>query len=320
MATANDPRDILDKWHSKAWFRRQFLPDDFMSVVKPESVEDFKCIKHTIHHLEKLEAQSAKTLKLAEAGKYSQDPNYLPSRFKNEKRQFIIRQTRIECSSCRGYGRLACSTTENCSRCKGWGTKEETCMTCAGRGYLLDAEGRGGEDCFDCHNGSISQRCSRCAGSGDVTCAVCRGRGYVGCRNCDASGQLVNAQIVTQQFTHKVEVDYQIPGRGFNEFIHGLHAGDFEDICGEKLYDARAESPTNRETVRQERSCESYEVRSATVNYCEKTIFFNLIQGQSEKIVYSSLPWSKRRLAMGLGIGFGVLMLAAFTAYLGTLL
>ncbi|RKD91467.1 hypothetical protein [Mangrovibacterium diazotrophicum] len=155
------------------------------------------------------------------------DPDLpLPKKFIEQTKSFIVPGSqfvktchhcsghgKITCPSCSGEGQVTCSSCkgagkQQCSSCNGKGnvSNSRSCSNCGGRGRWTTYEDRWNSDlqrhistpihnvCDACNATGyryVTERCTRCRGTGQTSCSNCGGTGKVTCSRCHGHGEIV---------------------------------------------------------------------------------------------------------------------------------
>ena len=138
---------LLEQWRSEARWQRFLLPGDFFDNVRTVSAEGFYCHKTTNEYLTMSEHTEAKTLKISQSRRYSDDLSYRPSKFRNETIRILSGTAEARCGNCTGVGTVACDNCSgngrvicprmmNCPECGRVGRKEKGCLNCGDSGRV----------------------------------------------------------------------------------------------------------------------------------------------------------------------------------------
>ena len=103
------------------------------------------------------------------------------------------------CDSCNGTGSETCSGcngsgTEQCYDCYGDGIYDDhkVCESCGSWIYTDSESGEYPSTCDSCSSSSLTDSCTNCSGSGQMSCSWCQSYGASGvvpCSSCMGSGQ-----------------------------------------------------------------------------------------------------------------------------------
>ena len=306
----------LADWHKKHWLHGLLLPGDFLEQIKSVKRETFPCHRFTTRYLTLRERVRRKNLRVREACQFSTDMDYVPPGFRSQRLRVIQSSRDVRCGNCNGHGQLRCDVEMTCPSCRGSGRVQEPCGFCWSSGKESD-----GTRCSHCSNGTRTVDCDRCRGlwgsNGKVTCDRCRGTGYLRCDRCDGLGILVEAAIVTKNFSHSVATEFQIEGLQSNHFKNGLTGRHFKSIKGAPEFQ-RFTEPEGPYTIRQQLTGHLFTVDSCIYNYNDRLFFINRITSKTDsRVVACRLPWSKLRIGVaGLCVG---LLATAFLVGLANL-
>ena len=304
--------DWFEGWYSKAYIVRLFAPSDFISELRWKATEDFGCLRIVMDRLSLTVQRQWEVIKLTYIGRYSSDLNYEPSDFRNESISIATNRQEVICRNCGGDGTVYCPPTQPCRSCNG--SNEIPCSTCGGRGYNRDfSSNSDGDDvtCYSCY-GRSSMRCYSCSG-GQVVCWLCGGSGRVRCGACDGAGIVVQAMVTVKTFTHTVDVNYQVEGLAVNEFKNGLKGNHFHKLQG-TLVHQESQRSTEPGVIRQRLTAMAFYVYSCHYDYKGKSFILNHIY--PSKYITQGLPWSWRRIAVGLAAASLLVAVVALLAWL----
>ncbi len=299
---------LFQEWRRKAYLRRLLLPQDFMENVTPCGQETMVCRKTTSDYVVMSDRVEKKTVRTGEAGKYSTDLSYRPTEFKDQTLRIFADKRQVQCDKCSGDRRVSCPTSTMCWQCGGKGRRKETKrgtreVTVPAR-TVTTGSGRFETETRIPARTSTREyqykewvRCGKCKGSGQVTCSKCDGTGWVTCNRCSGVGFLVSGNLITREFRHSQEVEYQLTGMDTDQFKNGLEGRHFNSMVGD-LVSSEFQTPSNQETVLERKSVHSYDVLSRQYSYGEKQFHLNLITSNDEvKCLASGLPFSGLRVA-----------------------
>ena len=296
--------DWFNEWYNRLYLRKLFLPGDFVSTLRIDSAEDFGCIRTWVDRLFLTVYQNWRIIKLRHIGSYwtERDMNYEPTQFVNETVHIATNRTEITCTSCRGSGTVYCPPTQTCMSCGGSG--RNGCHNCGGSGRIYfdrDTWGPAGfRTCLSC-SGRRYHNCLSC-NNGQVQCWRCRGTGRVTCPGCDGAGIVINALVTTKTFSHHRGVNFQVEGLGYNQFKNGLKPGHFDKLNGTLMCE-ESQSPVGPGAIRQRFTAFAFYVYSCHYGYKGKVVTLNQIY--PSKYVSTSLPYSKKRIALAIALAAG---------------
>lgn len=228
--------DVLEQcFRQQNLLRRLLAPRDLLLVIEGQGSETFTCLRATTDFLDRRVFYQTGELTMdhwvdnqARIRSTSDNLNYIPTEFDDERVEIFEDATEIDCAACNGLGyefcppTVSCSPTRRCGDCRGDGAISKGCTRCGGRGqreFLRNCskcEGSGWIGEFDscnlCWEGQISSKrpcsacggrggqrskCASCGGQGIVTCIHCSGRGFVTCKRCDGLGRIDCAGCAT---------------------------------------------------------------------------------------------------------------------------
>lgn len=115
-------------------------------------------------------------------------------------------------------------------------------MSCMGKGRKKTADGRlnnclscNGKGSHLCKKCNGSSHCATCAGKGLVICKQCKGHGEIPCRTCQATGSVVQAVELIEQFT-LLKRSFQFGHDEFGQLLHRLSGSKY---FLEKVFDGK---------------------------------------------------------------------------------
>lgn len=228
------PWPVFDEWMNQRGWRKLFMPWRSSARWKAGVTRTISAGRTEVKAIVVEDKRERKEILPKDVKGYSQDLDYVPDTFKNERVTLLEDYTVIDCRDCSGDGTLECPPKQSCGNCGGRGANRRQCGDCSGTGketrssrtshkdtgILWDTEWGSSTttyevDCRSCQGeGWKTIRCGTCRGTGDVRCSKCSGKGYVTCKRCKGGGEVVNAELIQRNYkvsTSRSTNEEQVP-------------------------------------------------------------------------------------------------------------